>query len=131
MFPIFQQYNLDSVARFDTRRLTAVRLFEMEEMRGVMLCFEPGQEIPLHTHANEHEVFDVIHGHGAMLIGDMSVRTGPGKTVFVPAGTPHAFLNDGDERWVVRATVLQRTYPRHLGRLLGRAVRKRLGLAPR
>lgn len=126
----FRQCNVNALAHFDRRALQAVSLFELEEMRGVMLCFEPGQELAVHSHAHEHEAFDVLSGNGMILVGEHALRSEPGKLVFVPADTPHGFRNDTDQRWLVRATILQRTYPRHVGRLMMRALRKRLGLAP-
>jgi hypothetical protein len=36
--------------------------------------------------------------------------------------------NDSDQPWTVRITYQQRIYARHVGKLAGRAIRKRLGL---
>jgi quercetin dioxygenase-like cupin family protein len=70
--------------------------------------------LPRHTHAHEHEVFNVLEGTGTSL--------------FVPAGVEHGFENDSAARWLIRATIYQRTY---LHRALRRAVEKRLGNAQR
>ncbi len=52
------------------------------------------------------------------------MSAGPGTVIFVPAGVAHGFENNGDERWLIRATIHQRTYLRQAVR---RAVGKRLG----
>jgi mannose-6-phosphate isomerase-like protein (cupin superfamily) len=82
--------------------------------------------LPRHVHAHEHEVFDVISGTGTIRVGEEAVAAGPGTSVFVPAGVEHGFENTGHERWVVRATIHQRTY---LRQALKRAILKRLGRA--
>lgn len=127
----WRQYDVRALQRYDPHHLISLDLFHEEEFRGYLLCFGPGQEIPLHTHAHEHEVFDVVEGTGLILVGEAELRAAPGKSVFVPAGVPHGFRNDSDGRWLVRATVHERLYPRSVLKLLLRAVRKRLGLAPR
>lgn len=73
----------------------------------------------------------MVEGTGLILVGEAELRAAPGKSVFVPAGVPHGFRNDSEGRWLVRATVHERLYARSTLKLLLRAVRKRLGLAPR
>jgi len=51
---------------------------------------------PLHTHADEDEISDVLEGEVGMQIGDRELRAGPGTLVFKPRGIPHAFWNPGD-----------------------------------
>jgi len=86
----------------------------------------PGQVLPRHCHAHEHEVFDVLAGTGTVWLDDECVRAGPGAIIFVPAGVTHGFENDGADRWLIRATIHQRTY---LRQALWRALRKRLRAA--
>jgi quercetin dioxygenase-like cupin family protein len=123
-----QVYQVTEVARFDETPLTNVPLFAHEEFSGCLLGFRPGQALPRHTHAHEHEVFDVLAGEGTIWLAGRPVRAGPGTTVFVPAGVAHGFENDGADEWVIRATIHERTY---LRRAMWRAVLKRLGRAPR
>jgi quercetin dioxygenase-like cupin family protein len=73
-------------------------------------------------------VFDVLTGTGTIWLDGQPHETGPGTSVFVPAGVEHGFENAGPEPWVVRATIHQRTY---LRQALKRAVLKRLGRAAR
>jgi mannose-6-phosphate isomerase-like protein (cupin superfamily) len=119
---------VQDTARFDALPLTNVPLFTVEDFRGCLLGFLPGQKLPRHVHAHEHEVFDVVSGTGTIWVGDAAVPAGPGTSVFVPAGVAHSFENTSRERWVVRATIHQRTY---LRQALKRAILKRLGRAPR
>ncbi len=113
-------------ARYDELPLTNVPLFAEEEFRGCLLGFLPGQELPVHMHAHEHEAFDVLFGQGTIYLDDRAVEVKAGDAVFVPAGVQHGFKNTSDDRWLVRATIHQRTYARQA---LRRAIAKRLGRA--
>ncbi len=116
-----------SAARYDETPLTNVPLFAEEDFSGCLLGLLPGQVLPRHCHAHEHEVFDVLAGTGTVWLDGERVTAGPGSVIFVPAGVEHGFENDGAERWLIRATIHQRTY---LRRALRRAVDKRLRRRP-
>ena len=64
----------------------------------VMRLFElgPGGRTPLHTHANEHEVF-VVEGEGSVWRDGTDVPIVPGTSVFVPGGEKHCFKNRGEK----------------------------------
>ncbi len=115
-------------ARFDELPLTNVPQFAEEDFSGCLLGFLPGQVLPRHRHAHEHEVFDVINGTGTLWLDGQPHAAGPGTSVFVPAGVEHGFENTGSDRWIIRATLHRRTY---LRRALKRAILKRLGRAVR
>ncbi len=124
--PAYKIIDARQLARFDALPLTNVAQFSTEDFSGCVLGFLPGQVLPRHQHAHEHEVFDVVSGTGTIWVGQQAVPAGPGTSVFVPAGVEHGFENTGSERWVVRATIHQRTY---LRQALKRAILKRLGRA--
>jgi quercetin dioxygenase-like cupin family protein len=119
-------FNLNQQARYDELPLTNVPLFQEEEFSGCLLGFLPGQVLPKHTHAHEHEIFDVLEGSGIIWLDGEEVQAGAGTSVFVPAGVEHAFENNSGERWLIRATIYERTYLRQAAK---RAVQKRLGKA--
>lgn len=98
-------------------------LFVQEDLRSCLLGFLPGQELLVHAHEHEHEVFDVVVGCGMMYLDDEVVELKPGDIVLVPAGVQHGFKNTGNEHWLVRATIHQRVYARQAVR---RAIDKRL-----
>lgn len=126
--PRWKVVDARQAARYDELPLTNVPLFQAETFSGCLLGFLPGQTLPRHSHAHEHEVFDVLAGTGTIWLDGQPVKAGPGTSVFVPAGVEHGFQNDGTERWLVRATIHQRTYLRQALKL---AVLKRLGRAAR
>ncbi|GIK37370.1 MAG: hypothetical protein BroJett011_12030 [Chloroflexota bacterium] len=103
---------------------SSISLFQEEEFSGCLLGFLPGQILPHHSHEHEHEVFDVLAGSGTVWLDGEPVGAGPDTSIFVPAGVEHGFENDSSERWLIRATIHQRTYARQA---VKRAVLKRLG----
>lgn len=63
-----------------------------------MRCFtmEPGGGIPKHTNTVEHEQY-VLGGRAEVGIGDEVHEVKKGDVVFIPAGVPHWYKNEGDE----------------------------------
>lgn len=63
-----------------------------------------GDRIPLHV----HRVNEVIlaHGAGRFTLGDEARAVDDGAVIFIPAGVPHGFHNDGD-----RPLSLQAVFP--------------------
>jgi quercetin dioxygenase-like cupin family protein len=126
--PRWRVTNTSQIARYDELPLTNVPLFREEEFSAYLLGFLPGQILPRHSHEHEHEVFDVLVGTGTVWLDGEAIKAGPGTTIFVPAGVEHGFENNSNERWLIRATIHERTYARSA---LKRAVLKRLGRARR
>ncbi|MBN2297913.1 MAG: cupin domain-containing protein [Deltaproteobacteria bacterium] len=63
-----------------------------------MRCFtiEPGGGMPNHTNTVEHEQY-VLGGSAEVGIGPEVYRVKKGDVVFIPAGVPHWYKNEGDE----------------------------------
>ena len=120
------QLNIYSLRNPQVREAQLVRLFAGEEIHAYMLVVPPGGHIERHSHENKHEIFDVLEGSGVIEVAGRPVASGPGRCAFVPAGVAHSLRNDGDAPWTLRITCQDRVYPRHLGKLIGRAIRKRL-----
>ena len=55
----------------------------------------PGETIPPHTHAREHECSYVLEGELACYVGGEVVAAPKGSYVLKPLGVPHAFYNAG------------------------------------
>ncbi|MBP8294282.1 MAG: cupin domain-containing protein [Caldilineaceae bacterium] len=120
------QLNIYSLRNPHVREAQLVRLFEGEEIHAYMLVMPPGARVEPHSHENKHEIFDVLEGSGVIEVEGRSLASGLGRCVFVPAGVSHSLQNDGAAPWTLRITCQDRVYPRHLGKLIGRAIRKRL-----
>lgn len=128
MIQPFGELNIHAYQPHRPDGVTLTHLFEHEELRAELVVLPPHSAVPLHTHAHAHELFDVIDGQGVFLVDGVDFPGPAGKCVFVKAGVPHAMRNDSDQPWTVRVTYQQRLYARHAGKLVGRAIRKRLRL---
>lgn len=51
----------------------------------------PGQGPPLHVHAREDEALHLLSGRLRALVGDRMTEAGPGDSIFLPRGVPHAW----------------------------------------
>lgn len=74
--------------------------------------FEPGTQIPLHTH-NVEETVMVIEGEATAVVGDDRFDLAAEDVTWVPAGVPHCFINRGSGRmriyWVYGGRDVTRT----------------------
>jgi mannose-6-phosphate isomerase-like protein (cupin superfamily) len=64
-----------------------------ETTGGAVTIFEevpPLLDTPLHVHSNEDELFYILEGEHVVQRGENEFRVGPGDTVFLPRGVPHA-----------------------------------------
>ena len=82
-------------------------LLEPQDTGGAMAMLRvtcrPGFNPPVHIHHHEDEVFHILEGQAAFLVGDRLVEAGPGDTVWLPRGVPHAPRFDSD---IVRCLVV-------------------------
>ena len=70
----------------------------------------PGSGPPEHTHP--YAEFFVLHqGGGRYFVGDQAFDAVAGDVVIVPAGTPHRFINTGDE--MLRQTAVHEAPAHH------------------
>jgi quercetin dioxygenase-like cupin family protein len=119
------QLNIHSYKNLRSRTVQTVALFSHEELRAELVVLPPGATVEWHSHAQHHELFDVIEGEGTFQVGEWRFAGGPGKCVFVPAGEGHSLHNGSDAPWMLRITYQEQLGPRHLGRLVRRALRRK------
>ena len=60
----------------------------------------PGKEIESHIDPME-EIYFVLSGAGEMRVDEGARQVGPGDATWVPTGSPHALLNNGQEDLVI------------------------------
>jgi mannose-6-phosphate isomerase-like protein (cupin superfamily) len=60
----------------------------------------PGSQQPMHSHTDSEQVYVIVRGEGRMLVEDEELIVGPGDTIFIPPGSPHAIRNESDEELV-------------------------------
>lgn len=53
----------------------------------------PGAGAPPHVHSRDDETFHMLAGEVEILRGEEWMAVGPGTSIFLPRGVPHAFRN--------------------------------------
>ncbi len=59
--------------------------------------FQPGARVAEHVHREAHEILFVLRGRGRLTLNGAERSVEAPMAIFIPAGTSHAFTNDGDE----------------------------------
>ena len=113
-------------ARFSDELFVNQNLFDGEAFFGRLLCFQKGQQVPVHQHEHKDECFDVLEGEGTLLVAGREIVASRGAFLYVPAGVTHGLRADRSDRWVLRETASERVYARRALRLLARALLKRI-----
>lgn len=120
------QLNIHSYKNLHSRAIQTVALYTVDELRAELVVLPPGATVQEHSHTRLHELFDVIEGEGTFQVGERSFVGGPGKCVLVTAGLPHSIHNHSDAPWVLRITYQEQLKPWDVGRLISRALRRKL-----
>lgn len=73
--------------------ITIIVKASAESTAGNITVFEevpPLGDVGLHIHDNEDEIYYVLEGEHDFVCGEQTFRLGPGGTIFLPRGVPHA-----------------------------------------
>jgi mannose-6-phosphate isomerase-like protein (cupin superfamily) len=89
--------NLDIVGLTEANASFRREIVTGEHGQVVLMSVPPGGEIGEEVHPNIDQVLIFVSGEGRAIIEDESSPVGPGRLVFVPAGTKHNFVNAGSE----------------------------------
>lgn len=72
------------------------RLIQQDGVQLVLLAFEPGQGLPVHTTPVD-VFFYVIEGTPTIKVGDEEKEISSGNIVLSPKNIPHTVKNESDE----------------------------------
>jgi Cupin domain len=64
--------------------------------------FLPGDEVPVHKHANEDEPIFIHRGSGLLTLGEKEFRVDEGAVALVPKGTWHGLKNTATDNVEMR-----------------------------
>ena len=80
-------------------------LFQSPRLLIGLNSFEPGQFHALHSHAGMDKLYQVLEGHGVILLDGKELPIEAGELVVAPEGVPHGIRNTGDGRLLVLAVL--------------------------
>jgi mannose-6-phosphate isomerase-like protein (cupin superfamily) len=92
--------NINQEKVFSSEKFTKKTLFDSAKLVVDIYCFEPGQELALHQHANSDQVFFFVEGEGIYAVGGETKSVGPADCTLAPAGVDHGIKNTGSKRMV-------------------------------
>ncbi len=72
-------------------------LFNEKNFSGGVAYLNPGEEIKIHTHEDEREIFYFITGSPLFIAGNEKIRVNQGDGFLVDAKETHGVLNDTKE----------------------------------
>jgi quercetin dioxygenase-like cupin family protein len=98
----WKQIDLKDHIAFDTDKSAFMAdIVQSDRLISKMICYEKGQETPLHCHPDQDELFHVLKGQGSMIIEDKKIVLKPLMALAVPAGTIHGVFADQSSRLVI------------------------------
>jgi quercetin dioxygenase-like cupin family protein len=95
---------IDLIAKFTPDKYSRIPVNGAEGLIR-LLCFEPGQTVPLHRHLKADEYFFVIMGKGKVTLGSEETAVESGSIIKAMAGLPHQWKN-GSGRLVLLSVLI-------------------------
>jgi quercetin dioxygenase-like cupin family protein len=85
-----KKIEIDEIAKFKQESFYLNFVHDSPNMRLILFCFEEGQELPVHSHDVESEVFlFVVDGEGFFTGGSEDVPAVKGSLLISPVSEPH------------------------------------------
>lgn len=84
------------------------KLVQQDEVEVVLLPFQPGQGLPVHTTPVD-VFFYVVEGEATIKIGDETIEIEEGNLILSPKDIPHTVKNESDS--VTRVMVVKTPKP--------------------
>ena len=91
-------FDLKALQEFAVEKRVRKALVKGGQIDVEMVCYEPGQSTPMHSHPRQDEIFYVLEGRANMCIGGTEHVFEAGSMVHCPPGIPHDARNLGTGR---------------------------------
>lgn len=83
-------FHLPEAAKFSTDKPNRQLLFDSPNLRILTFNFEPGQELPVHSHNADSDVaLLILEGEGVFTGGPEEIPAKPGTLQIMPVTEPH------------------------------------------
>lgn len=83
-------FDLPARAKFSTDKLNRELLFDSPNLRVLTFNFEPGQELPVHSHDVDSEVaLLILEGEGVLTGSGEDIPVKTGALQIMPVSEPH------------------------------------------
>jgi quercetin dioxygenase-like cupin family protein len=96
-----EHLKIEELKEFSSEKRIRKKLLSSEKLVVEVVCYEPGQSTPQHPYPKQNEIFCVIEGTGAIMVGNEDVPVEPTRLILVSAQESHGIRAAGDSRLVV------------------------------
>jgi quercetin dioxygenase-like cupin family protein len=110
---VAQVFDLHALKSFASEKRVRKMLFKTGQIWSEIMCYEPGQSTPMHTHPKEEEAILVLEGTATMNIAGDEVVLPAGSMVLFPNNVPHDVRNLSTHRCVI---IFMKVNPKVLGK---------------
>lgn len=86
-------FDLKAVQEYASEKRVRKALVKGGQIDVEMVCYEPGQSTPMHSHPRQDEIFYVLEGCANMCIGGTEYSFQAGSMVRCAPGVPHDVRN--------------------------------------
>jgi quercetin dioxygenase-like cupin family protein len=87
-----QLIDLNKVDRFSPDKPYRELLYDSPKMRVLVFNFEPGQELPVHSHATDSDIALIILEGKGEFTGAHEMPARAGQTQIMPVAEPHGLM---------------------------------------
>jgi mannose-6-phosphate isomerase-like protein (cupin superfamily) len=99
----------------------------VQHTQVVLMSLKPGEVIGLEVHKKIDQLLIFVQGTGEANINDQKISIKEGTLAFVPAGTPHNFVNTGNTDLKLFTTY---SPPNHYAKILQKTKAETAGYVP-
>ena len=98
-------FNLSETLKFSSDKPYRDLLFDSPNVRILAFNFEPGQEMPVHSHNADSDVcLLLLEGEGVLIGGHQEIQASAGSLQVMPVTEPHGFRATTRARLLVLIT---------------------------
>ena len=84
---------LEAVAKEHSDNKHIVR---RDNLKMGLISVRPHDALPVHTHADEDQLYYILEGEGTIRMNDQEFDLKPGNAVTIPPGVAHGVRNESD-----------------------------------
>lgn len=88
--------NVDQIVAVAREHSDNKHIVRRDDLKLGLVSVRPHDELPVHTHATEDQLYYVLEGEGYVRLDDEEFALRPGIAVTIPPGVAHGVRNPSD-----------------------------------
>jgi len=100
-----EHFNINEIATFNDDKMTVKVTHESMNMKQLLFCFKPGQELPVHSHDVDSEVImTIVDGEGVVIEDKQEVPVKGGDILIAQVRVLHGIKAKTEMKVLVTIT---------------------------